>query len=86
MHSKIAFASALLPVALACNGYEDGIPAETGHISSDAPIEIAAGEVFDAGWVKYDRGAGACGSGEGGKWKRRVTVKMATTYKLSRLR
>lgn len=67
MLSTLVLASSLLPIALACNGYEDGIPAETDHISSDAPIEIAAGEVFDAGWVKYDRGSGACGSGEGGK-------------------
>ncbi|KAL3467155.1 putative pectate lyase F [Aspergillus heterothallicus] len=67
MFSKIALASSLiLPTALACLGYEGGVPTPTAHYSNSSPIEIKAGEVFDAGWAKYDRGSGACTDGEGG--------------------
>jgi pectate lyase len=66
MLSKIALASSIIPVALACLGYEGGLPQHTAHYSNSSPIEIAAGETFDAGWAKYDRGSGACNSGEGG--------------------
>lgn len=66
MLSKIALASSIIPVALACLGYEGGLPQHTAHYSNSSPIEIAAGETFDAGWAKYDRGSGACSSGEGG--------------------
>lgn len=71
MLSKLTALSFLvpLPIALACLGYEGGIPTPTDHHSNSAVIEIAAGEVFDAGWAKYDRGSGACkGSTEGG-WR-----------------
>jgi len=67
MFSKLLLTSAFVPAALACLGYEGGLPQHTDHISSDAPIYLEAGEVFDAGWAKYDRGSGACGSGEGGE-------------------
>lgn len=61
-------ASALLPAVLACKGYEGGVPTPTDHFSNGAVIEIGAGEVFDGGWAKYDRGSGACnGQTEGGK-------------------
>ncbi|RDW90535.1 pectate lyase [Aspergillus mulundensis] len=66
MLSKLALASALIPVALACLGYEGGVPTPTRSYSNSAPIEIAAGQTFDAGWAKYDRGSGACSDGEGG--------------------
>ncbi|KAF4973860.1 hypothetical protein FZEAL_9178 [Fusarium zealandicum] len=59
------FAS-LLPAALACLGYEGGLPKPTSTKTNSKPIQIAAGAVFDAGWAKYDRGSGACNSGEGG--------------------
>ncbi|RYP58034.1 hypothetical protein DL769_009148 [Monosporascus sp. CRB-8-3] len=61
----VALAS-VVPAALACLGYEDGLPVPTDSKSLSAPYRIKAGQVFDAGWVKYDRGSGACGSGEGG--------------------
>ena len=49
-----------LPAALACLGYEGGVPTPTKHISNSKVIEVAAGQVFDGGWAKYDRGSGAC--------------------------
>ncbi|BAE64286.1 unnamed protein product [Aspergillus oryzae RIB40] len=69
MFSRIALLPAFLPVALACLGYEGGVPTPTAHYSNSAVIEIAAGEVFDAGWAKYDRGSGACGGQTEGDWK-----------------
>ncbi|KKK13999.1 hypothetical protein P175DRAFT_0559363 [Aspergillus ochraceoroseus IBT 24754] len=67
MFSKLAvISSVFLPVALACLGWEGGVPVPTAHHSKKAPIEIRAGEVFDGGWAKFDRGAGACKNGEGG--------------------
>ncbi|KAL4790410.1 pectate lyase [Aspergillus venezuelensis] len=66
MLSKLALASSLIPVTLACLGWEGGLPQHTAQYSNSAPIEIGAGETFDAGWAKYDRGSGACSSGEGG--------------------
>ncbi|KAI1499845.1 putative pectate lyase F [Biscogniauxia marginata] len=62
-------AAPALPVALACLGYEGGIPAPTDHHSNSKVIEIAAGEVFDAGWAKYDRGSGACNGQSEGGWE-----------------
>lgn len=61
-----AFAAAV-PAALACLGYDGGLPTASGSKSLTEPQYIAAGETFDAEWVKYDRGSGACGSGEGGE-------------------
>lgn len=66
MLSKLALASTLIPAALACLAYEGGVPAATASHSNSSPIQIGAGEVFDAGWARYDRGPGACGDGEGG--------------------
>ena len=70
MFSKLLLASAaLLPAVLACEGYEGGVPVPTDHFSNSAVIEIGAGEVFDGGWAKYDRGSGACNDqNEGGKY------------------
>lgn len=61
----LALASAL-PVALACLGYEGGVPVPTASHSNSAPITVKSGEVYDCGWAKYDRGSGACKDGEGG--------------------
>ncbi|PBK95250.1 pectin lyase-like protein [Armillaria gallica] len=44
----------------ACDAYIGGLPTATGTVSSSAVIEVAAGETFDVGWKKYDRGSGAC--------------------------
>lgn len=67
MLSKLGLTLALLPAALACLGYEGGVPNPTGHVSSGSVIEIAAGQTFDGGWKKYDRGSGACNEqNEGG--------------------
>ncbi len=65
--SKLLALTASIPVALACLGYEGGVPTPTGTKSLTSPMRIKAGETFDAGWVKYDRGSGACDDGEGGK-------------------
>lgn len=61
----LALASAL-PVALACLGYEGGVPVPTASHSNSSPITVKSGEVYDCGWAKYDRGSGACKDGEGG--------------------
>lgn len=66
---KLGLLSALLPAALACLGYEGGVPTPTSTKSNSAVIEVAAGAVFDGGWARYDRGSGACsGQTEGGKF------------------
>lgn len=62
----LTFAAAV-PAAMACLAYDGGVPSSTGSESLTEPMYIGAGESFDAGWVKYDRGSGACGSGEGGE-------------------
>lgn len=58
-----------LPAALACLGHEGGVPEPTDHISNSNVIEIGAGEVFDGGWAKYDRGSGACNGQNEGDYK-----------------
>ncbi|VUC31212.1 unnamed protein product [Clonostachys rosea] len=57
---KVLCAIAALPAAMACLGYDGGLPKHTGTKTLSAPQYIGAGETFDAGWVKYDRGSGAC--------------------------
>lgn len=69
MFSYLLFLSSLLPAALACLGYEGGVPKPTAQYSNSAVIEIAAGDTFDAGWAKYDRGPGACGGQKEGDWR-----------------
>lgn len=65
--TKLGLVAALLPAALACLGYEGGVPTATSTKSNKAVIEVAAGKVFDGGWARYDRGSGACsGQSEGG--------------------
>lgn len=58
-----------LPTALACLGYEGGVPEAADHISNSAVIEVGEGEVFDGAWARYDRGSGACSDQAEGDWK-----------------
>ncbi len=61
MHLLLALSVAsLVGLSMACDAYTGGLPTATGKVSSKAVIEVAAGEVFDGGWKKYDRGSGAC--------------------------
>jgi len=74
MASKIALAAAgllaMAPAALACLGYTGGLPTATSTKTNSAVITVAAGEVFDGGWAKYDRGSGACTEqAEGGEFQ-----------------
>ncbi|KAF6827255.1 pectate lyase F [Colletotrichum plurivorum] len=58
---------AALPTTLACLGYEGGLPTPTSTKTNSKVIEVKAGQVFDGGWAKYDRGSGACNEqAEGG--------------------
>lgn len=68
MHSAaLLSALAAVPAAMACLGYEGGLPTPTGTKTLSEPYYIGAGETFDAGWVKYDRGVACGGQSEGGK-------------------
>lgn len=68
MHSaSLISVVAALPAAMACLGYDGGLPTSTGSKSLSAPQYIGAGETFDAGWVKYDRGESCSGQSEGGE-------------------
>lgn len=58
---------AALPSTLACLGYEGGVPTATSTKTNSKYIEVKAGEVYDGGWARFDRGSGACNSGEGGE-------------------
>jgi hypothetical protein len=61
------FLAALLPVALACNGYTGGVPKATSTKTNSKVITVKAGTTYDGKWARYDRGAGACGGqSEGG--------------------
>lgn len=67
--------ASLLPVALACNGYTGGVPTATSSKSNSAVIEVAAGQTFDGGWARYDRGSGACNEqAEGGTRVKPLTI------------
>lgn len=63
---RLSVLAALLPSALACLGYTGGVPKATSTKTNSKPITVAAGTVYDGGWARFDRGSGACGSGEGG--------------------
>ncbi|KAL1754477.1 polysaccharide lyase family 3 protein [Schizophyllum commune] len=52
-----------------CNAYEGGVPVPTSQISNSKVIEIAAGQTYDGGWAKYDRGSGACNGQSEGDWE-----------------
>lgn len=68
MHApSIVTVLAALPAAMACLGYTGGVPKATGSKSLSAPKTLKKGEVFDAGWVRYDRGVKCTGQAEGGK-------------------
>ena len=67
MHAPSIFTVlAALPAAMACLGYEGGVPKPTGTKSLSAPRYLKKGEVFDAKWVRYDRGVKCSGQSEGG--------------------
>ncbi|KAF4997244.1 hypothetical protein FDECE_12145 [Fusarium decemcellulare] len=63
--SIIAFLAAV-PSAMACLGYTGGVPKATGSKSLSSPKTLKKNEVFDAGWVRYDRGVKCNGQAEGG--------------------
>lgn len=66
--NKLYALLAAVPATMACLAYEGGVPEPTDSKSLSEPQYIPAGETFDAGWVKYDRGSGACnGQNEGGE-------------------
>jgi hypothetical protein len=70
MHTAVKLAGlvAMLPSALACLAYTGGLPTPTSTKTNSKVIEVAAGQVYDGGWAKFDRGSGACkGQTEGGK-------------------
>jgi hypothetical protein len=69
MLAKLALlAAASAPTALACLGYEGGVPKPTNNVPLKAPIYVKAGEVYDGGWQKFDRSPSTCnGQGEGGE-------------------
>ncbi|PBK73289.1 polysaccharide lyase family 3 protein [Armillaria solidipes] len=70
MHLLLALSVASLAgLFMACDAYTGGLPTATGTVSSKAVIEVAAGEVFDGGWKKYDRGSGACSGQSEGDWE-----------------
>ncbi len=52
--------ASIIEFGAACNAYTGGVPTPTGTVSSSSVIVIAAGETYDGGWKKYDRGSGAC--------------------------
>ncbi|KAH7318660.1 putative pectate lyase F [Stachybotrys elegans] len=56
----------MAPLAMACKGYEGGLPVATARQTNSRPITVRSGQVYDGGWKLFDRGSGACGSGEGG--------------------
>jgi pectate lyase len=57
----------LLPGAFACLGHTGGVPVATATRTNSRVIEVAAGQTFDGGWARYDRGSGACNDqAEGG--------------------
>lgn len=64
---KLCAILSAIPHALACLGYEGGVPTPTSTKTNSAVIVVAAGTTFDGGWAKYDRGSGACNEqAEGG--------------------
>jgi hypothetical protein len=66
--ATLSATAAFLPAVFACKGYTGGVPKAVGTKTNKAVIEIAAGQVFDGQWYRYDRGSGACNSQtEGGK-------------------
>jgi hypothetical protein len=68
LFATLSAIAAFLPVIFACKGHTGGVPKAVGTKTNKAVIEVAAGQVFDGQWYRYDRGSGACNSQtEGGK-------------------
>ncbi|KAI1846362.1 hypothetical protein JX265_011956 [Neoarthrinium moseri] len=79
---KLAAVASLVPSALACLGYEGGLPTPTSTKTNSAVIVVAAGQTFDGGWAKYDRGSGACNDqAEGGDSDAVFLLKAGATLK-----
>lgn len=80
---KLAGIAALfLPATLACNGHTGGLPTPTSTKTNSKVITVAAGQTFDCGWAKYDRGSGACkGQVEGGDADAVFLLKKGATLK-----
>ncbi|KAH8721746.1 pectate lyase F [Ilyonectria robusta] len=53
-------AMGLIPAAMACLGYEGGVPTATSTKTNSKVITVPAGTVYDGGWARFDRGSGAC--------------------------
>lgn len=69
MHFNLALVAAiaaLAPSTMACVG-KSNMPKATDTKSKNTFIEVKAGETYDGKYVRFDRGSGACKSGEGGK-------------------
>ncbi|KAI5898174.1 polysaccharide lyase family 3 protein [Schizophyllum commune H4-8] len=64
-----ALISSLAGYAVACDAYNKGLPTPTDHVTSSKVIEVKAGEVYDGGWKKFDRGSGACNGQKEGDWE-----------------
>lgn len=56
----VTLALAAAPTALACLGWEGGLPVATGNVQLREPIYVRAGEVYDGGWQKFDRNPSTC--------------------------
>ncbi|KAF2240180.1 polysaccharide lyase family 3 protein [Trematosphaeria pertusa] len=79
--ASILALAAGLPSALACLGYEGGLPVATGTTTVSAPIEVAAGQVYDGGWRKFQRTGYTCkNQEEGGTDKPPVTGSADTMF------
>jgi hypothetical protein len=63
--SIVALLSAA-PAALACLGYEGGLPKHTGLVPLKEPIYVKNGEVYDGQWQKFDRNPSSCNSQQEG--------------------
>lgn len=55
----LAALAVAFPAVFACEA-SDQIPEATDHFSNSEPIEVPAGEEYDGGMARYDRGPGAC--------------------------
>lgn len=68
--------ASLISSTQACLGWEGGLPTPTGTKTNSAAIKVGAGQVYDGGWQKFDRGSGACTGGEGGMFSNTTCLAM----------
>lgn len=74
----------ILPSAYACLAYTGGLPTATSTKTNSKVIEVAAGETYDGGWAKYDRGSGACSEQAEGGMDISMTLIIPQTLTLNR--